>query len=148
MSILSVSGIGISFGTNEILRDVSFTVERSDRIGIIGPNGAGKTTLIRILSGELEPDSGKISMQNGLHLCAMRQSGLGAEAEGKSVYEYVFDSIRYKLDRLEASASNALAGERSEAEYRSRCRSMLLKMGFSEEAFINGLISDAVGGAV
>lgn len=133
MSILSVSGIGISFGTNEILRDVSFTVERSDRIGIIGPNGAGKTTLIRILSGELEPDSGKISMQNGLRLCAMRQSGLGADAEGKSVYEYVFDSIKYKLDRLEASASNTLAGERSEAEYRSRCRSMLLKMGFSEE---------------
>ena len=97
MSILSVSGIGISFGTNEILRDVSFTVERSDRIGIIGPNGAGKTTLIRILSGEIEPDSGKISMQNGLRLCAMRQSGLGDEAEGKSVYEYEVNGKKYRV---------------------------------------------------
>ena len=144
MSILTVSGVGISFGTNEILRDVSFTVEPSDRIGIIGPNGAGKTTLIRILTGELEADAGRITMQSGLRMSAMKQSGIEVEAEGKSIFEYVFDTVRDRIESPSAT-SGALSGERSEAEYRSRCRSMLAKMGF-DESMLDRSPSELSGG--
>jgi ATPase subunit of ABC transporter with duplicated ATPase domains len=57
--VLEVEGLGKSFGDKHVLNDVSFTVERGDRLAIIGPNGIGKSTLLKILVGELEADTGK-----------------------------------------------------------------------------------------
>ncbi len=50
--------IGKSFGERAIVRDFSARIMRGDRLGIVGPNGSGKTTLVKLLTGELEPDSG------------------------------------------------------------------------------------------
>src|SRR5580692_5625465 len=54
------------FGGSPIMADFSARIMRGDRIGIIGPNGCGKTTLIKLLVGELEPDSGEIRRGTGL----------------------------------------------------------------------------------
>ncbi len=48
------------FGARTIVADFSIRIQRGDRIGIVGPNGAGKTTLVRLLTGDLAPDSGRI----------------------------------------------------------------------------------------
>ncbi len=53
---------GVDGGRVDIVRDFSCRVLRGDRVGIIGPNGAGKTTILRMLLGEMEPDSGRIKM--------------------------------------------------------------------------------------
>ncbi|MGJ9383144.1 ABC transporter ATP-binding protein [Salipaludibacillus sp. CF4.18] len=58
--ILTISGVGKSFGGLHILRDISLEVNKGERIGIIGPNGAGKTTFFNLLTGDLEPTRGKI----------------------------------------------------------------------------------------
>ncbi|MCC7535755.1 MAG: ATP-binding cassette domain-containing protein [Deltaproteobacteria bacterium] len=55
-----------SYGALEVLRDVSLSVYRGDRIGIIGPNGAGKTTLLKMMAGELEPSAGTTSLGHGV----------------------------------------------------------------------------------
>ncbi len=53
-------------GTAVVLRDFSTRIRRGDRIGIVGPNGAGKTTLVRLLTGELTPDSGTLRLGSNL----------------------------------------------------------------------------------
>ena len=61
-SVIVADHITKSFDGRPIIRDLSLRVQRGDRIGIVGRNGAGKTTLIKLLTGELEPDSGKITL--------------------------------------------------------------------------------------
>jgi ATP-binding cassette subfamily F protein 3 len=56
--MLQVSNVSKSFGDNLILDRVSFTVNPGERAGLIGANGCGKTTLLKIILGELQPDSG------------------------------------------------------------------------------------------
>ncbi|HYG63961.1 MAG TPA: ATP-binding cassette domain-containing protein [Thermoanaerobaculia bacterium] len=58
--VLAVEGISKSYGDKQVLKDVSLTVERGDRLAIIGPNGIGKSTLLKIAMGEVEADAGKI----------------------------------------------------------------------------------------
>ena len=58
--MLTAHHIHKSYQTNEVLVDVSFSVNAGERVGLIGPNGCGKTTLLRILTGEEKPDSGHV----------------------------------------------------------------------------------------
>jgi ATP-binding cassette subfamily F protein 3 len=56
--MLQVSNISKSFGDNLIFERVSFTLNRGERVGLVGPNGCGKTTLLKIVLGDLAPDTG------------------------------------------------------------------------------------------
>ncbi|MEF9933975.1 MAG: ABC-F family ATP-binding cassette domain-containing protein [Clostridium sp.] len=58
--ILEIKNIGKSYEGRNLINDFSYTVLRNDRIGIIGPNGIGKSTLMKILSGNLQVDSGVV----------------------------------------------------------------------------------------
>ncbi len=60
--VLEAKGLSKAYGDLVLYRDVSFTVERGERVGIIGPNGAGKTTLLRHIIGRLDDASGKVSL--------------------------------------------------------------------------------------
>ena len=73
MVVLSASDIGKSYGTDIVLEDVNFNVEKGDRIGIVGPNGAGKTTLLSIIAGELEASSGSIYTRSELSVGYLKQ---------------------------------------------------------------------------
>ncbi len=66
--MLTVSSISKSFSGRPLFEDVSFQVNRGDRIGLVGPNGAGKTTLFSLLLKNDEPDDGIISMERGVTL--------------------------------------------------------------------------------
>ncbi len=58
--------INKSYGNKTLVRDLSLKITRGDRIGIIGPNGAGKTTLIKMICGEVKPDSGHLRLGTNL----------------------------------------------------------------------------------
>jgi ATP-binding cassette subfamily F protein 3 len=64
--MLTVQNISISYGIETILKDISFSLNAGERIGMVGPNGYGKTTLLRILTRHETPDSGGFQVQPGV----------------------------------------------------------------------------------
>ncbi len=71
--VAEVENISLSLGGRCLLRDFSTRIMRGDRIGIIGPNGVGKTSLIKVLLGELPPDSGRVTLGTKLEVAYFDQ---------------------------------------------------------------------------
>ena len=61
-TVLSATGITVVMGEKTLLNDVSVVARRGEVLGLIGPNGAGKSTLLSVLSGDLIPSSGSVSI--------------------------------------------------------------------------------------
>ena len=70
MTLLSVEGLGITFGGLKAVSDVSFKVQPGEIVSVIGPNGAGKTTLFNMISGVYQPGSGRVVL-NGEEVTGM-----------------------------------------------------------------------------
>jgi len=71
--VAELKGVTKAFDGKAVVRDLTLTVMRGDRLGLIGPNGAGKTTLIRLLLGQLAPDSGTLRLGTGLEIAYFDQ---------------------------------------------------------------------------
>ncbi len=73
MSLLTFSSVGMQFGADQLLSDVSFNVAPRERWGVVGRNGTGKTTLLHLITGDLDPTSGSISRRPGLRMTLLDQ---------------------------------------------------------------------------
>ena len=161
MIAISAKNINLAFGVNVVLKDITFSVNDGDRVGIIGVNGAGKTSLFKILSGANPADSGEVYIQKGHTVGMLEQNpSLTALPSGLSCLEYMFTafpellSLESEITRTETLLVQAATQGRAEEvntltdrlneqnrefsargglEFRSRCRGMLLRLGFSEE---------------
>ncbi len=60
MKIISVENLSFAYNSNNVLNDISFSVNEGDYVGLVGPNGSGKTTLIKLILGLLNPKKGNI----------------------------------------------------------------------------------------
>ena len=58
--MISINKLSIHFTGDYLFNDVSFIINKKDRIGLVGKNGAGKTTLLKIIAGETEPEKGLV----------------------------------------------------------------------------------------
>jgi ATP-binding cassette subfamily F protein uup len=65
-SVITAEHVTKRYGDRTIIRDFTLRIQRGDRIGIVGPNGAGKTTLLKLLTGEIEPDEGEVTLAKTL----------------------------------------------------------------------------------
>ncbi|WBU60298.1 ABC transporter ATP-binding protein [Paracoccus albus] len=89
--MLSVKGLHKSFGGVEVIRDLTLSVMRGERLVILGPNGAGKTTLFRLIAGEITPEAGKIVLKDNdithdpPHVRA--RAGLGRSFQQATLFE-------------------------------------------------------------
>ncbi|CAA9501797.1 MAG: Bis-ABC ATPase Uup [uncultured Sphingomonadaceae bacterium] len=66
-TVINAEGVTKRYGDRAIIRDFTLRIQRGDRIGVVGANGAGKTTLLRLLTGEIEPDEGRITLAKTLN---------------------------------------------------------------------------------
>ena len=170
MIALSASDISLSFGTDVILKNISFAINDGDRLGIIGVNGAGKTSLFKVITGEYAPDSGAIYIQKGHTVGVLEQNAKLSSLPGEmSCIEYMYTAypallaLEKEIERTEVELARAssesetltLTARLNEQnsrfanegglEFRSRCRGMLLRLGFDEE-LIERNISTLSGG--
>jgi len=72
-TMLNIHNLSISFQGEYLFEDITFKLSPGDRIGLIGKNGAGKSTMLKILSKELEPDSGQIAADKNLSFGFLKQ---------------------------------------------------------------------------
>ncbi|MDR0902609.1 MAG: ATP-binding cassette domain-containing protein [Opitutaceae bacterium] len=73
MALVNLLDVNLSFGGPAVLENVNFQVDPGERVCLVGRNGAGKTTLMRVIAGELAPDTGVVSRQPGARLTRLAQ---------------------------------------------------------------------------
>lgn len=86
--IIEANGISKTFGERVIIRDFSYNLLRQDRIGIVGKNGAGKSTLIKLIAGELAPDSGTVEIGSTVKIGHFSQEGRELDLNER-VYDFI-----------------------------------------------------------
>ena len=99
-TILETDDLSLELGGKELVRSLSFVLQRGERIGIVGPNGAGKTTLLKAILGELEPSAGRVVV-------------------GKNTKFAYFDQGRSSLDE-EQSLQHNVAEDRSHVQFQGK----------------------------
>ena len=71
--MMNIHNLSISFQGEYLFEDITFKLGNGDRVGLIGKNGAGKSTMLKVLSKELEPDSGQIAADKELKIGFLKQ---------------------------------------------------------------------------
>ena len=163
--LIQLENVTFGYDDKPILENVSLTLSEGERAGFIGPNGEGKTTLIRLLSGALAPDAGRVLKKSGLRLGLFEQNG-GLESERtvldemKSVFADVYAAFGKLRETEEAlahadeTAYRALSQQHEKLEKRIaaadgynidvRIRTVLNGMGF--EGCYGRVVSTMSGG--
>lgn len=96
MSILNVEKLSHGFGDRAIFEDVSFRLLKGEHVGLIGANGEGKSTFMNIVTGQLEPDEGKVEWAKKVRVGyldqhAVLQKGMTIRDALKMAFQYLFD---------------------------------------------------------
>lgn len=158
MLAISINDLSLEFGDKVILDGVSFALEENDKLGIIGVNGSGKTTLFKLIMGEYEATRGEVYISKGKSVGILTQYGAfdsPEENKNESALEHMYNAFPkllsdekrlFELEGLledindknhssyvkEYSALNEKFIRDGGLEFRSRCSSILSKLGFDE----------------
>jgi branched-chain amino acid transport system ATP-binding protein len=114
-ALVEVRGVTKRYGALTVTRDVSFSLEAGDVLGILGPNGAGKTTLFNVISGDVAPDAGSVLL-DGVDVTKLRphercRRGIGRSYQiarpfgGLTVFENVLVAATFGARNASAEAN-------------------------------------------
>ncbi len=90
--VIEAEGLSKAYGDKLLFEDLTFTLPPGGIVGVIGPNGAGKTTLFRMITGQEQPDTGKIELGDTVKLGYVDQSRDDLDAK-KNVWEEISDGL-------------------------------------------------------
>ena len=91
MPLLKLDNVSVAFGLKPVLDQADLQIDEQERVGLIGRNGEGKSTLLKVLAGEVLPDSGQVWRQAGVVVSTLEQSP--QLPEESTIYEAVADSL-------------------------------------------------------
>jgi len=106
--LLGAEALHLEYPTRVIFDQVTIALDEGDRIGIVGRNGDGKSTLLRMLSGRLEPDSGRVTRRGGVTIAMLDQAD--ELASGKTVHETVIGDIDEHVWAGDPQVRDVIAG--------------------------------------
>ncbi len=109
MPFLKLDKVYLHYGTHILLDAVDFALRRGDRIGLLGRNGEGKTTLLKVINGEIIPESGERWVRQGIKISYLDQSL--PEADEQDVYDVVAHGLAGVGDLLAQYHHAILAGD-------------------------------------
>ena len=105
--MLDFRNISVHYGHQDVLSNVTFRVNKGDRVGVVGPNGSGKSTLFKIVLGEMSTDTGELIIENSPRIGWTRQNP-EPDGEGETLLEYSMrgvpglSDIEAEMQELEA----------------------------------------------
>tara|TARA_B110000003_G_scaffold40035_1_gene36846 strand:+ start:4176 stop:6074 length:1899 start_codon:yes stop_codon:yes gene_type:complete len=115
--MLNVHNLSISFQGDDLFNNITYRVGTKDRIGLIGKNGAGKSTMLKILSQEMEPDTGEIATDKDLKIGFLKQD-IDFE-EGRTVLEETYEAfveIKIIESKIENINNELIKNDNSESK--------------------------------
>lgn len=112
MGLLNFVDINKTYLNKDVLRGVTFSVEKGDRLALVGPNGSGKTTLVRIAMEKETADHGSVTMARGIKAGFLTQDLSGIEGEKNAVNWRRIDRLTDRMREIE----EAMASDYSNAE--------------------------------
>ena len=115
--MLNVHNLSISFQGDNLFNNITYRVGTKDRIGLIGKNGAGKSTMLKILSKEMEPDTGEIATDKDLKIGFLKQD-IDFE-EGRTVLEETYEAfveIKIIESKIENINNELIKNDNSESK--------------------------------
>ncbi len=142
MSLIRFDKVSLKFGEQLILGEAELAIEREERVCLIGRNGAGKSTTFRLITGEIEADSGEIVRQSGLAVSQLAQSLLDAADQGvREVVKSGLTGMQALLDEYRQRSGETLdaAGMRRLEELH---RQIETHGGWHIEQRVDAIISD------
>ena len=116
--MIDFRNVSVGFGAQQVLNDVSFRINRGERVGIVGPNGAGKSTIFSLLTDEYSPDQGEVTLPRDIRVSHLRQQLKPASAD-INLLEYSENALpsliesQREIERLEAMLDTANEVERA-----------------------------------
>ncbi|MBO7482476.1 MAG: ATP-binding cassette domain-containing protein [Kiritimatiellae bacterium] len=110
--MLDFRNISVHYGHQDVLTNVTFRVNKGDRVGVVGPNGSGKSTLFKIVLGEMSTDTGELIVEGSPRIGFTRQNP-EPDGEGETLLEYSLRGIpglsemEAEMQELEADLADA-----------------------------------------
>lgn len=113
--MMNIHNLSIAFQGDYLFEDITFKLDNGDRVGLIGKNGAGKSTMLKILSNEIEPDSGQIATDKALKIGFLKQD-IDFEY-GRTVLEEAYEAFsEIKIIEAKVDEINHQLAERTDYE--------------------------------
>lgn len=122
--MLNIHNLSVSFGGTYLFEEVTFRLGAGDRVGLVGKNGAGKSTMLKILSGELAPDSGVIATEKEVKMGFLKQDI--DFVKGRTVLEEAYQAFE-EIKRAEGKIEEINHQLATRTDYESESYSKLIE---------------------